>query len=146
MDFSDISPIYIGTVAVMPPRQVPAIRRATYRCQTSVASKSLPSWWWTVWAGRRLQAFGRSSQRSCQLVWTWRWRRWRSGNPTMNPGQQSSWSSSSWTTAWASPVTSMPAPSPRRTDRPWLHWEDKEKLVNKFCRSVRLGHNGVVHK
>lgn len=29
MDFSDISPMYIGTVAVIPPRQVPAIRRAT---------------------------------------------------------------------------------------------------------------------
>jgi len=29
--------MYIGTVAVIPPRQDPAIRRATYNIQTSVA-------------------------------------------------------------------------------------------------------------
>jgi len=39
MELSAISPMYIGTVAVMPPRTEPAIRRATYSCQTSVAKK-----------------------------------------------------------------------------------------------------------
>jgi len=37
IELSAISPMYIGTVAVIPPRQDPAIRRATYSIQTSVA-------------------------------------------------------------------------------------------------------------